>query len=292
MLLEICIGDAWGACFEYAAPTPDRPNDLRAYTPNPQHTIGGGLYTDDGQMSVGLAEAMIEGPLTRGSVAAWWVHCYRRDPRQGYSRAMQQFIASCRDGAELLARVNPASDKSGACMRACPAGLYGSIPEVLAAAELQARVTHDTPGGVASAQAVALMAHAMRYRLCGREDLPAFLAGYVPGPWEEPWSGPVGAPGMESARAALWAVVRHASMADMLRACVDYTGDVDTVAAVAMGVASVARDTVADLPASLYDGFEQGRYGRPYLEALDARLEAFARSCGAPPLTSAPAPGR
>lgn len=104
MLLEIAVGDAYGACFEYADPTPDRPNDLSAYSWNPVHAIGNGRYTDDCQMSIAIAEALLDGDLTREAIAESFVRCYRRDPRIRYSRAMQAFSESCRDGTDLLAR--------------------------------------------------------------------------------------------------------------------------------------------------------------------------------------------
>jgi hypothetical protein len=53
---------------------------------------------------------------------------------------------------------------------------------------------------------------------------------------------------------------------------VAYTGDVDTVAAVALGAASCAQDVEQDLPQALLDGLEGGPYGKAYLSALDARL--------------------
>ena len=82
MLLWIAVGDAYGACFEYADPGPGRPNDLSGYPPNTAYpAIGGGRYTDDAQMSAALAEAVPEGPLTRRSVADAFVRRYAADPR-------------------------------------------------------------------------------------------------------------------------------------------------------------------------------------------------------------------
>lgn len=283
MLLEIAIGDAYGACFEYAAPTPDRPNDISGYTQNPVHSIGGGRYTDDCQMSIAVAETLLDGDLTREAFAESFVRCYRRDPRVGYSRTMQDFIASCRDGADLLDRIRPDSEKSGAAMRVCPVGLLVSEEEVLAVAEAQARVTHDTAGGVASAQAAALMVHALRYNRVERRKLPQWISARVEGPWAEPWQGPVGSKGVDSVRAALWATVENKSLSRILRACIDYTGDVDTVAAVAMGAASMCLDVEQDIPPQLIEGLENGRYGSGFLIDLDKRLEQWAEIADAPP---------
>jgi hypothetical protein len=60
---------------------------------------------------------------------------------------MQSFIASRKDGADLLARIRPGSAKSGAAMRASPIGTLCDEHGVLRVAALQARITHDTEGG-------------------------------------------------------------------------------------------------------------------------------------------------
>lgn len=273
-LLEmIAIGDAYGACFEYDAPSLGRDNDLSGYPLNRAHSIGGGRYTDDTQMSIACAEVLIAGDLGTQAFADAFVSAYRRDPRVGYSRAMQAFIESCRDGADLLERIIPNSNKSGAAMRACPLGLLSSVSEVLRITELQARITHDTDDGVAAAQAAALMTHAMRFDLCERQDIPAFLEAHIGGEWMTPWAGAVGSPGLDSARAAMTSVVAHRSQAAMLMSCIDWSGDVDTVAAIAMGVSSQAKDTIRDLPDAILSGLEAGAYGVEFLRTLDRELE-------------------
>ena len=53
---------------------------------------------------------------------------------------------------------------------------------------------------------------------------------------------------------------------------VAFTGDVDTVAAIAMGAAWGYDDLPNDLPEALWDGLENGLWGRDALAQLDARL--------------------
>jgi hypothetical protein len=64
------------------------------------------------------------------------------------------------------------------------------------------------------------------------------------------------------------------SMTEILRACVAVTGDVDTVAAIALGAAAACGEVKQDLPESLMQGLENGAYGRDFLADLDARLMA------------------
>ncbi|GIJ55487.1 ADP-ribosylglycohydrolase family protein [Virgisporangium aurantiacum] len=282
MLVELAIGDAYGAGFEYAPEQVVRAhNDLSGYIEHPTHEIPAGHYTDDTQMSLAIAEALVDGlDWTPRVLAAKFVEVFRRDPRSGYAGGFQRFLESVADGDEFLARIRPHSDKSGAAMRACPVGVLPDLDEVLARTRVQAAITHDTPAGIAAACAAALMPHYFRYDLGPRADLGRFLTEHVPDAgsarnWATPWTGAVGAPGWMSVRAAVTAVTAGSSMSDVLRRCVDFTGDVDTVATIALAAGSCAADLPQDLPDHLLAGLETGTYGRGYLEALDARLRAL-----------------
>lgn len=278
MLLQLAIGDAYGAGFEYAADRIVRErNDGRSYIRHPRHPIEPGGYTDDTQMSLAIAEALVEGdPWTRESLAQRFVDVFKRDPREGYASRFHALLSEVADGAELLARLIPDSARSGAAMRAPPIGALADTAEVIRRAELQARITHDTPDGVAAAVASALCAHYFVHRRGPKAELPDYLIAHVPGPWGEPWRGKVGMLGMDSVRAAATALLAHASMSELLRGCIAYTGDVDTVATIALAAGAHSEEIAQDLPDSLYQGLENGRYGRDYLTALDARLMALA----------------
>jgi ADP-ribosyl-[dinitrogen reductase] hydrolase len=280
MLLEIAIGDAYGAGFEYADPQPGkRENDLSGYVKHPRHRLKPGSYTDDTQMSIALAEALVEDlPWTPLNLAQKFIDCFQRDPREGYASGFYHFLCEVADGEEFLARIRPDSEKSGAAMRVGVLGVLPSVGEVLRSAEIQAAITHNTPLGIAAAKAAALASHYCYRRLGPKADLGRFLEGLVEGPWSVPWRGKVKAPGWMSVRAAVTALVHHNKMTDVLRACIAYGGDVDTVAAIAMGPASCCDEIEQDLPDHLFDGLEDGAFGRRYLAALDARLaEKFPR---------------
>jgi hypothetical protein len=68
------------------------------------------------------------------------------------------------------------------------------------------------------------------------------------------------------------ALIQHDRASYVLRACIAYGGDVDTVAAIAMGPASCCEEIEQDLPPQLVEGLENGRYGREYLAELDEKL--------------------
>jgi ADP-ribosylglycohydrolase len=279
MLLELAVGDAYGAGFEYA----DRSivetyNDLSGYvrrkTGEAQRV---GRYTDDAQMSLAIAEAIVSGePWTPRMLADRFVEAYRRDPRFGYAARFHDFLRTVRDGQDFLNRIVPASDKSGAAMRACPIGVYPTVAEVRERCTLQAKLTHDTPDGIAAACAAALMTHYCLYGIASKADMARWLEREAPGHrWADPWRGKVGSKGWMSVRAAITAVVAHDRLSDILRACIAFTGDVDTVATVALGAASCSAEVEQDIPAHLLDGLENATYGRDYLVELDTRLLAL-----------------
>lgn len=61
-------------------------------------------------------------------------------------------------------------------------------------------------------------------------------------------------------------------MSAILRTCIDYGGDTDTVAAIALGAASCYEEIEQDLPQQLYDKLENGAYGRDFLIGLNSAL--------------------
>jgi ADP-ribosylglycohydrolase len=274
MLVELAIGDAYGAGFEYAAHDIIRAkNDLSHYHPHPRHGIRPGCYTDDTQMSLAVAEAVVAGdPWTPRTLADRFVTAFQRDPREGYAGGFYAFLQEVRDGADFVARIRPDSDKSGAAMRAGPIGVYRSVPEVIRRCTVQAALTHNTPDGINAAVAAALMTHYFLYRLGPKSDLGQFLAAHVPGPWTTPWQGKVGSKGIMSVQAVVTAVMAHRSLSSLLRACVDFTGDVDTVATIALAAAAGSEEYEKDLPEHLFAGLEDGPFGRGYLQELDQRL--------------------
>lgn len=274
MLLELAIGDAYGAGFEYAADRIVRDqNDLSRYIQHPKHGIAPGCYTDDAQMSIAIAEALLaDEPWSPQLVTRHFVAALKRDPREGYAGAFYDFLQSIADADEFLQRIRPDSDKSGASMRACPLGVLPTVAQVLEYNRLQAAVTHNTSAGIEAAAAAGLMTHFLLYRLGPIADLPDFLLAHVPGEWAIPWQGKVGAKGWMSVRAAITAVVANRRLSDLLRACIAYTGDVDTVATIALGAASCSTEYEQDLPSHLYESLENGPYGRDYLLQLERRL--------------------
>ncbi len=274
MLIELAIGDAYGAGFEYADPTlVQQENNLSRYIQHPYHNIAPGAYTDDTQMSLAIAEVIVSGkPWTPEVLADQFVLAFNRDPRPGYAGGFYKFLRSVTDGQDFLARIKPDSDKSGAAMRAAPLGIYQSIEEIIEVSKIQAAVTHNTPNGINAAIAAALIVHYFLYKRGRKRDLGTFIETYVEGNWAKPWEGKVGAKGWMSVRATLTALIQSHSMTELLRTSIAFTGDVDTVATIALAAGAHADEIDQDLPTHFYDGLERGQYGYDYLKNLDRQL--------------------
>lgn len=277
MLLEIAIGDAYGAGFEFCAREKiRRHNNLSSYV---AHELGieAGRYTDDTQMSIAVAQVLLTAPPHTSAVfAESFVACYRRDPRPGYASRFQALLDQCPDGAALLARIHPDSRRNGAAMRSVPLGLIADKATLLATARQQAAITHDTLEGILSSQIVALMAHALLYEGASLEALPGLIRQQTGFVLDLKWQAEVACDALQTLHAVATALQRNRSLSALLLDCVNFGGDVDSVAAIALGLASLSPQYSNDIPAVLVSSLEGGQYGSQFLAGLDRKLaESF-----------------
>lgn len=280
MLLRIAQADAFGMAVEYVKLPEhqglvDQALRMDRYLRHPTHGLAAGTYTDDTQMSIAVAEVLLGGDLSRQAFADAFVRVFWRDPRDGYARGFQAFLEKTRTGAEFLRTIRPDSDKNGAAMRSVPIGVLEDPAEVARVAEVQARLTHDTLGGVASAQAVALMSHYALHESAPMSELPRWLARQLKLPRGFPrWEGdPVKGPGvgLATAMAVLTLVSEQPTLLDILRTAIEWGGDTDSVASVAWGIASARMRE--PLPEFFEVMLEPGRlYGPAFLRSLGSRL--------------------
>ncbi len=73
-------------------------------------------------------------------------------------------------------------------------------------------------------------------------------------------------------RAAITSFMRNNSLSEILKSCIAWGGDTDTVATIALAAASCSKTIKKDLPESLINGLENGKYGKVYLIWLDKKL--------------------
>ena len=121
------------------------------------------------------------------------------------------------------------------------------------------------------------MTHYFLYKHGPIADLGKWIEQYVIGEWSAGWQGKVKSKGWMSVRAAIAAIERNESLSVLLRDCIAFGGDVDTVATIALAAASCSDEYIQDLPRHLIDGLENGPFGREYLQQLDVQILSLVR---------------
>lgn len=272
MLVEMAIADAYGAGFEFrddhfvAAN-----NDLSRYHPHALGDLKAGQYTDDTQMSIALAEMMLNDcDWSRLSVAKGFFNTYDRDPRDGYSKRMKKLLTY----GTVEEMLNSNGGGNGAAMRAGVLGLYPTLVTARGRAHHQARVTHNTTASDDAAKAVAVAVHFLSHGDATRWNVGMLVTLDVGGdfefPWPETWR--VSTHPSQAVRAAITAIQKGNTLSEVLKTAVAFGGDTDTVATIAMSMAVWCKDIENDLPQYLYAGLENGPFGLDYLRDLDQQL--------------------
>jgi ADP-ribosylglycohydrolase len=314
MLLEIAVGDAYGVKFEnlHDADLIRRNNNLSykwKYQEDFQPSIiPPGYYTDDTQMSLAIAEAMLDDDesWSKESMAEWFIEVFHRNQRRGYTTFFLNALLNSESGRELLSRIGGRSTKSGAAMRSAPLGMHKRMGEAVAKARAHAMVTHDSWEGRESAIAVAMSSWYFYHNQGPREGLVEWLnetrysgnihakdAFYVEGvsddkddrvlPWFPDLERSVRIDAWECLECALYAIESADNLGDILKYAVSFGGDTDTVAAIAMGIASASDDIEKNLPEELIAELENRQFGHDYLLFVDKKLsEKFPKSADEP----------
>jgi ADP-ribosylglycohydrolase len=225
-------------------------------------------------MSLGISELLLaDAAFTPEILAKKFFDVFKRDPRTGYSHRFYAFLTSISSGEEFLQKMVPDSEKSGAAMRAPPLGMLQNIDELLHKTEVQARVTHDTPNGMLAAKASALLTHYFCHLALPKDEVGAWLTDKLGGEWHNPFfKNKIGTSGVDCVHAAVTTVMISDTLTEVLTNSVNFTGDVDTVAAIAMAAASFSPEIINDLSPTLYYGLETTPFGRDYLYQIDAQL--------------------
>jgi ADP-ribosylglycohydrolase len=291
MLLRIAQADAFALPYEYVNDThnPGLKEQMLMfdrYLKNPrQDNMLPGMYSDDTQQSIAVAEVLID-----KKDRAWpedfsdaWFNCFHRDPRDGYSRIMQNLLETAKSPDHLRQLIKPISNKNGAAMRSVPIGVIADPEDVARIAYMQASTTHSETGILASI-AVALMSH---FALYTDRPFNEFLEwGYpycqVIQLFSRPWVGRVKdtahfGSGINTAWAVHTLLVDGTSLDDIMRRVIGWGGDTDSTASIAWGITS-ARFHDELLPEFLERDLDSGReYGPTFLKELGRRLmDAYA----------------
>ena len=290
ILLYIGMADAYAAAVEYNDKLTFKALRFERYVKHPTHGLEAGRYTDDTEMSVANAMVLLlyDYPYEPLMFADGYVcEFIRGGKRNGYARGFQQILERVNNGGQLVKALNPISSRNGAAMRSAVLGVLPTVEQVLATAEVQAKITHDTPEGIFSSQAVALMAHYALYEHYPLADVGEYCMwrmpqvdlkrfGYV---FEQRWSGgPITTGGfvpvsITTVHAVSDLVQNESSLMDMLKQTILWGGDTDSVASIAWGIAS-ARHQDEQIPEFMERDLENGSLvtGASYLRELGNQL--------------------
>ena len=292
-LLGLAVGDAVGSPFEgvdgYGIYTTfGRAIDLVRSPP-----VDGDLqYTDDTEMAVGVAEALVEtGRADPDALAAAFARNY--DPRRGYGHSVKKILQAMKDGGDwrhLAATDLPGGSwGNGGAMRVAPVGLFfhRDLDQVDREAAASAAVTHRHPVGIDGARLLALaVAMAAQPDAFGRVAFFSELYGRArtdefrekveraatAGPDLAPSALGTSVAAHESVVTAILCFDQyHDAYDEVLAAALRAGGDVDTIAAMA-GALSGARLGVAAIPPHLLARLENDVRGRDEIDVLATRL--------------------
>lgn len=290
-LLGLAVGDGLGAPYEgLPADVIYGMGPADAIVREPREAVL--YYTDDTQMAIGVAEALVErGTIDEGRLCATFAANY--DPARGYGPGARRILEAVRDGADwrpLAQGVFPGGSLgNGAAMRVAPIGLLfaDDLGRVAAEAERSALPTHTHPIGIDGARLMAVaVALALRPGPFDRKAFYRELSDHARTE-EFRWqlsvarqlrrSDSVGGLGnsLEAHRSVTTAIaIFAASPDDYLRVvgrAIGLGNDVDTLAAMA-GALAGARLGAAGVPADLIARLEDRAKGRRHLEGLADRL--------------------
>ncbi len=260
------IGDALGAGEEYAPEV--RVKNYRiddGYRQNPQHhEVGPGMWTDDTMMSVAAARGLIfdqarqECKVLPTTLADQMVSLHKRHRSEGCNAGMLAALDGSQTGTDLRASFDRhgRTANNGAAMRSACYGVLGSIEQVRQASRDCAALTHQGLG-VEGAFAVAAASHHFVHGGY-KEDLDDFLAEHVNPIYTTRMHNRVakqnGPLTFLTVCAALTAIKDSNTLTQVVERSIRVGGDVDTVAAIAMGIAASSVEIENDLPAWVFEG--------------------------------------
>jgi ADP-ribosylglycohydrolase len=129
MLFECAIGDSYGFGFEYADENLPL-NTLDRYVKHPTYgRLRPGQYTDDTQMSIAIAEALVDGIQWEPyPLAQKFVEVFKRDPRDGYSKGFQAILESVNTGVQLIGKLTPSVTSPGLRCALAPSACSPTAP--------------------------------------------------------------------------------------------------------------------------------------------------------------------
>lgn len=294
LLMGIAIGDAFGRYFENMSRLDVKESFIKERFSNP------GVYTDDTQMALAVANLMIsDNPFDPENLAEYFVQSYEQDKRVGYSPLTQKMLENSRSGQDFLNSLTH-KEKSmrrsdGSAMRALPIGLFKDPQIVIENAKINSNISHGHPNAVKASVAIALVSHyfyyekgnpseIIKYILENTKEIDSNSNNYI----EEidklsklDYSIILGeyvdyGPPYNEAIIVLGSVlflIKHYinNPFEGFRQSILFGGDVDTTASIVLGVLLMNRP-IDSIPSFLFENLENNAFGRDYILNIGKKL--------------------
>jgi len=294
-LLGLAVGDALGAPFEGLPPEAIYYEFGLGHQFVDKPPFDELTYTDDTQMMIGVAEALLAEGFADGDALAL-AFAENFDAGRGYGRGARRLIelmACGGDWRELSRSIFPGGSLgNGAAMRVAPIGLvfHDDLERVRREAMQSALPTHTHPIGIEGAQLVALsIALVINGESFSRDRFYSELLSQA---HDQEFRSQLSAASrlaaddsiacfgntLEAHRSVVTAIACFANSPDSyvetIARAIGLGGDTDTLAAMA-GAISGARLGIQAIPKHLLAMLENGPKGRDYIENLAIQLAAM-----------------
>ena len=257
-IIGAIIGDIVGSTYEFAEKIPTRFKLLRSAC----------SFTDDTVLTVAIADALLHGRSFGDAIEDWG----NRYIYAGFGHSFREWKKRRKNNPSATNN----SKGNGCGMRVSPIGFWAkSIDEAMSLAKESAIITHNSPEGIAGAQAIAtavFMAKEQR----GKEEIKDFIKttfGYnLDLSYDEIWKQVNEYDNVNKMRrerewaentcpVAIIAFLNSNSYEECVRTAISYGGDVDTIACMAGGIAAayygvpdeIIKEVAAYLPKDIID---------------------------------------
>lgn len=277
MLMEIGMADAYGVGFEFIKQDKIKEkHTLIKYYDSSIDDLKAGQYSDDTQMSIAIAEFMLEEiEWNQYNLAKKFLEVFHRElfpngkPRPGYAGGFYNFMMENKTPEDFIANIKNDSIRNGAAMRSVPLSIIKNIEELKEKAKIQAMVTHNSIEGIHSSQAVALIGNYFLYQNGNKENILEYINNELEENYINNKTDRVACDAKETIDAVITILESSSSLLEVLDKSIKLGGDTDSVAAIAVGLASLSKQYKSNLPNFLYENLEDGKFGKKYLLAID-----------------------
>lgn len=290
VLLGTAVADAMGVPFESMLSNNKAITDWDgvSYGASVYHQLGAGQYSDDTQMSLMVAESLIQnGGFSPDDLASRYVDWIDSGRARGYGRTTLIAINNLKAGKSWAESGVEGSYGNGTAMRAAPFGIYFRNDQntLIAAVKADSGITHKSDEAEAGALAIALMTFAIA-NSAKEEDMVPFILNHMPdsvtktkvstmskllGSTKPPLEilKAIGsrADVRQTVPAALYCYFKFKNYKEAIQHAIRAGGDTDTTGAI-VGALIGARDGAAGIPTEWVDSVED----KDKLVVLDSQL--------------------